>query len=151
MQKVTGTAQVDTVKKLGKVASWPQHSKTIYFTSKKWESFSAQVSFFKNCFHCYNGPRHVLQTQEMDIHNFSWGCYGKSVRNSEAVTLKKRWTDRGGKRVSFMKGAVFKRGTGRKSQSGRGGKKSWIDRQAQRNRRTDEGIKEKQGGASMDD
>lgn len=48
-----------------------------------------------------------------------------------------------------MKGAVFKRETETVGEGQRGG--SRTDRRAQENRGTDEGIKEKQGGASMDD
>lgn len=51
-----------------------------------------------------------------------------------------------------MKGAVFKRETetvGEGLRGGGGG--SRTDRRARENRGTDEGIKEKQGGASMDD
>lgn len=47
-----------------------------------------------------------------------------------------------------MKGAVFKRAT---ESIGEGQRGEAIDRHAQGNRGTDEGIKEKQGGASMDD
>lgn len=53
-----------------------------------------------------------------------------------------------------MKGAVFKRETetvGEGQRGGVGGGGSRTDRRARENRGTDEGIKEKQGGASMDD